>query len=816
MRHPEKCLASEERGRVRLAENRIALSCSLIALTRQLVLGRGIVNYFYNNQQMLDLIHNGEKVDKSGDYSLWLWCADGAGMQAEVLGQRVLLNFGKPGGRFFSWKCPAVVKLKKNRRFRLSIGAGAELMGGEGAPLVAMALAAEKEFDPRRSFAVGRVFQSELAPLRDERITEIKHVHTPWTLQNYPSRELWEQRAAFIRQHILVSAGLWPLPVKTPLKAQIFGGKERQGYKVEKVFFESRPGFLVCGNLYSPMGKGPFPGIACPHGHWRRGRLENSELGSIPGRCINLARQGHVVFSYDMAGYQDSDQIEHRRFGGQEQDLWGIGALSLQLWNSIRVVDFLSSLEKVDSERIGCTGASGGGTQTFLLGAVDDRVRAAVVVNMVSAHMQGGCNCENQGHLRLQINNVEIASVMAPRPLLLVSATGDWTIDTPELEYPAIRQVYQLYDAADRVETRQFDAPHNYHQGSREAAYAFFGRWFLGGGRAGDFKEGPFEVEEREDLLVFHGRKKPAHTLDAAGLVRAIKVDSSAQFRALMPGDIRGLSRFKKIMGPAFAHALGATKPPPEEVNSRDMGRLRCRDFLVERLLLGRAATGERVPALFFSPLSGPKKLPATLVVHSEGKEALVDHRRGRPGPIVTDLLARGHKVLAIDPFMIGEAGPTFANGCRDREVSHFSTYNQEDAACRVQDILTGLAYLEARRDVGRRNLLGLAAAGPWCLLARALDRYVGRTVVDFDRFASDEDERWVEDLFIPAIRSIGDVRTALALIAPGALVVHNSGAHFPARWAQGVYRASAKKECLLLAGQRLKWSELSTWLRAK
>ena len=121
--------------------------------------------------------------------------------------------------------------------------------------------------------------------------------------------------------------------------------------------------------------------------------------------------------------------------------------------------------------------------------------------------------------------------------------------------------------------------------------------------------------------------------------MRAIKVDSSAQLRALMPGDIRGLSRFKKIMGPAFAHALGAAKPPPEEVNSRDMGRLRCRDFLVERLLLGRAATGERVPALFFSPLSGPKKLPATLVVHSEGKEALVDHRRGRPGPIVTDLL---------------------------------------------------------------------------------------------------------------------------------------------------------------------------------
>ena len=774
------------------------------------------MNYWYNHQQILDLIENGEKLDKSGDYSLWLWCAEEAGLQVEVSGQRVLLNFTKPAGRFFSWKCLAVVKLKKDRRFRLSIGGGAELMGGEGAPLVGMALAVEKGFDPRRSCALGRVFQRELAPVRDERIREVKDVHTPWTLQKYPKRELWEQRAAFIRQHILVSSGLWPLPVKTPLKPRFFDCKERQGYKVEKVFFESRPGFLVCGNLYSPMGKGPFPGIACPHGHWRRGRLENSELGSIPGRCINLARQGHVVFSYDMAGYQDSDQIEHRRFGGQGEDLWGIGALSLQLWNSIRVVDFLSALEKVDSERIGCTGASGGGTQTFLLGAVDDRVRAAVVVNMVSAHMQGGCNCENQGHLRLHINNVEIASAMAPRPLLLVSATGDWTVDTPELEYPAIKQIYQLYDAADRVEARQFDAPHNYHQGSREAAYDFFGRWFLGGGRAGDFKEQPFEVEEREDLLVFHGRKKPAHTLDAVGLVRAIKADSSAQLRALKPRDVRGLARFRKVMGTAFAHALGTTRPRPEELYVRDMGRLRQQDFLVERLLLGRAAMGERVPALFFSPHPGVPKAPATLVVHPEGKEALVDRRRGRPGPVVTDLLARGHKVLAIDPFMIGEAGPTFASGCRDRGVSHFSTYNQEDAACRVQDILTGLAYLEVRQDVGRRHLVGLAAAGPWCLLARALDRGVGRTVVDFDRFAIDDDERWVEELFIPAIRSVGDVRTVLALIAPGALLVHNSGAHFPARWAREVYRASDKKGRLLLAERRLKWSDLSTWLSAK
>ena len=94
------------------------------------------------------------------------------------------------------------------------------------------------------------------------------------------------------------------------------------------------------------------------HGHWKNGRLEDSDLGSMPGRCINFARQGYVAFSYDMVGYNDSAQISHS-FGGEREALWGISLMGLQLWNSIRSVDFLTSLEKVDPDRIGCTGASG-------------------------------------------------------------------------------------------------------------------------------------------------------------------------------------------------------------------------------------------------------------------------------------------------------------------------------------------------------------------------------------------------------------------------------------------------------------------------
>jgi hypothetical protein len=380
-----------------------------------------------------------------------------------------------------------------------------------------VALSCDPGFNPQHSAEVARVFLHEPGPVADARV-KVKDTDTPWTLRRYATREEWERRADQIRRHLLACLGLWPLPEKPPLKPRLSGHIERDGYSVEKVFFESLPGFFVCGNLYRPLGKGPFPGILSPHGHWGQGRLEHSELCSVPGRCINLARQGHAVFTYDMVGYVDSDQIPHR-FGGRREDLWGIGAMGLQLWNGIRSLDLLCSLAEVDASRLACTGASGGGTQTFALAAVDDRVKAAAPVNMVSAHMQGGCGCENQGHLRLQLNNVEIAACMAPRPLLLVSATGDWTANTPDLEFPAIESIYRLYGAEDRVTSVQVDAGHNYNQESRQAVYGFFGRWLSGDRDPGSTAEQAFTVEPEADLRVFADQPRPGHALDESGLV---------------------------------------------------------------------------------------------------------------------------------------------------------------------------------------------------------------------------------------------------------------------------------------------------------
>ena len=327
----------------------------------------------------------------------------------------------------------------------------------------------------------------------------------------------WNARRAYIREHILESAGLMPMPDRTPLTPRIFGAVKHADYLVEKVYFESLPGFLVTGNLYRPIGDGPFPAILTPHGHWAYGRLENTSLNSVPGRAINLARQGFVVFTHDMVGYNDSRQLTHT-FGGARENLWGLSLAGLQLWNAIRSLDFLESLPYVKRDAIGVTGESGGGTQTFLLAAVDTRVAVAAPVNMISLHMQGGCLCENPPGLRLDTTNVEIAATIAPRPLLMISATGDWTKNTLEREYPAVQAIYSLLDARDRVHAVRFDAEHNYNRESREAMYAWMARWFQQAPADIRRQERSYTADALPDLLVFHQRALPGHALTASEL----------------------------------------------------------------------------------------------------------------------------------------------------------------------------------------------------------------------------------------------------------------------------------------------------------
>lgn len=382
---------------------------------------------------------------------------------------------------------------------------------------------------------------------------------TTYPPPHYSSVDDWKKRAAYLREHILASAGLLPMPERTPLRPVVFGELKHDDYTVSKVYFESLPGFLVTGNLYRPVGQGPFPAILSPHGHWTYGRLENTPLVSAPGRSINLARQGFVVFTYDMIGYNDSIQLPHT-FGGRRESLWGLSLAGLQLWNSLRSVDFLESLPYVRRDAIGATGESGGGTQTFLLAAVDERIAVAAPVNMISLHMQGGCLCENPPGLRLDTTNVEIAGSIAPRPLLMVSATGDWTAKTMESEFPAVRGLYTLVDAGERVHAVRVQAEHNYNRESREAMYAWMARW-LQHAPAGERRaERAFTPDPLNDLLVFHNRALPAGSLTATAFTGQWIDAATRQLTTTRP----------EVLGRALRHALGDSEPASARAPSKE------------------------------------------------------------------------------------------------------------------------------------------------------------------------------------------------------------------------------------------------------
>ena len=449
----------------------------------------------------------------------------------------------------------------------------------------------------------------------DARLGEPVHLDKPFTFTpKFTTADEWKTRAAALRTQLQVALGLWPMPEKMPLKPVIHGRIERDGYTIEKVFFASAPGHYVSGNLYRPAGRAAGsngaganagakrPAVLSPHGHWpgptlpsgvrADGRLyerpeadarEKVKAGgdkTLQGaryphqaRAAGLAKLGAVVFMFDMVGYADSRPIVHREgFTDAEAELRLQSTLGLQMWNAIRALDFLASLPDVDPSRIGVTGESGGGTQTFLLAALDDRPIVAFPAVMVGGAMQGGCVCENAPLLRIGTNNIEIAALFAPKPLGL-SGANDWTKDIMTLGLPELKSIYRLYGGADaesRVIARHFPYEHNFNQTSRELMYGWFNTHLKLGhttGADGTIAETPFTPVMPAELSVYDAaHPRPADAADAVTLRKTLTSASDARMAALAatPAEYRAvvLSALRAmVQEPAFASVAAAPRP---------------------------------------------------------------------------------------------------------------------------------------------------------------------------------------------------------------------------------------------------------------
>ena len=291
--------------------------------------------------------------------------------------------------------------------------------------------------------------------------------------QTYSTKKEWENRATKIKAQIRKGAQLNLIPKKDwdyPIKI-VRGAKHKMdGYTVENIALELKPGYFVHGNLYTPENiKGKAPLVLNPHGHWFKPDDYGRFRPDMQYRCAVFAKGGAIAFNWDM--YGTGEDVNHRHHAPE--------ALTMQTFNTLRILDYFSSHPDVDTSKIAITGASGGGTQTFIASAIDDRIDVSAPVVMVSAHFFGGCICESakpiHKHGKFETNNAEIAACFAPKPLLLVSDGNDWTKNVPEVEYPYIRNIYKLYGAEGNVENAHFEKEvHNYGPSKRQAVYKFF------------------------------------------------------------------------------------------------------------------------------------------------------------------------------------------------------------------------------------------------------------------------------------------------------------------------------------------------------
>jgi len=334
----------------------------------------------------------------------------------------------------------------------------------------------------------------------------------------FSNKKEWEERAARIKKGIITGAELDKIPKKyrsNNFNSIIHSKKVFNGYSVENIAIETIPGFFVTGNLYKPaLIKDKYPAVLCPHGHWSDPEDYGRFREDMQRRCAAFARMGAIVFAYDMNGYGESTLCSHEH----------PRALQIQTWNSIRIVDYLLTLSEIDPGKIAITGASGGGTQSFILTAVDERIAVSVPVVQISAHFFGGCVCESGMPIHKsrhhETSNVEIAALAAPRPMLIISDGDDWTKNTPRVEFPYIKNIYTLFGAAEKVENLHLALEkHDYGISKRKGAYRFLAKHLgLDINRIlndkGDIDEGFITIVPYDELKVFNqNNKRPDYAL---------------------------------------------------------------------------------------------------------------------------------------------------------------------------------------------------------------------------------------------------------------------------------------------------------------
>jgi len=646
----------------------------------------------------------------------------------------------------------------------------------------------------------------------DVRLQPLKDLdgYFPFTVPK--SKSEWEKRADRVKTQILISQGLWPMPTKTPLNAVIHGKMDRGEYTVEKVYFESAPGFFVTGNLYRPKKiTGKAPGVLFAHGHWadarfmetpsaelRREIADGEERFEQGGRsrfqsmCVQLARMGCVVWQWDMLGNSDSQQLSAELVHGfkkqrpemNKTENWGLfspqaethlqSAMGLQTWNSIRSLDFLLSLPEVDSSRIAITGASGGGTQTMLLAAIDPRVTLSFPAVMVSTAMQGGCTCENASLLRVGTGNIEFAALFAPKPQGMTCA-NDWTKELSTKGFPELKQLYALMGAPNNVMLKRGEQfPHNYNAVSRCAFYTWLNKHFKLGEKE-PVIERDYEPLWRDQLTVWDDQHPAPRAADPdfeRKLLRELNDDAQKQLAA----EQENPERFRKAFSTGWDIVLGAGFAEAGEVEWAEVKKSEKESWSETTGLLRNKTWHQELPAIICAPKQGNGQTVVWL--SREGKAVLYEGDRSVNSDVAR-LLKSGTTVMGVDLLYQGEfladgkpltKTPSVKN---PREAGAYTFgYNHALFVNRFFDVLSVVKFVKEAGGKGEKHkliLVGLDGAGPWVAAARAqCGEVIDEAVIDTGGFRFGKVLDLHDPDFLPGGAKYGDLPALLALGAPG------------------------------------------------
>lgn len=549
----------------------------------------------------------------------------------------------------------------------------------------------------------------------DERDKEVAALKT---------KEDWISRQKKVREILNRTVG--PFPEKTPLNPKITGVIKKDGFRIEKIIFESMPGFYVTGILLVPDKiKGKAPAVIEVHGHgFPAFRTKGTQM-----QLYNLVKRGFVVFAIDPLGQGERIQYwdeskktsttgpspvsEHSYFGNQML-ISGVSPIRYFVWDGIRAVDYLLTRKEVDGERLGIYGCSGGGTQATLISAFDERIKASAVGCYITGFRRllqsiGPQDAEQNIYhaIKYGITHADLLEVRAPSPLLISSTTRDYfSIQGAVESYQEVRRAYQAFGSEGKISHAVDDSGHGFAR-NIISIYAFFQKELELAGTTeiltfDGFKPEELQVTPTGQLATSFPEGETAFSINKKETGKLIdRINSSRKNIAAHLADV-----------PLKARELSGYVTPAEEVKHVFRGRYKRSGYSVEMYALN--GQGDYViPLLIFVPEAG-SNFRSLIYVHPDGKAA-----DAAAGGTIEKLVKAGYLVAAPDVLGTGETADNFYGS----NYVSFMT-GRSIAGIQAGDIGIVSNFLKRRNDIDIKKISGISfnEMGPALLHAAVLN----------------------------------------------------------------------------------------------